>query len=301
LRRSDQADVATDVTVKYEVVGEPWQAVLLRSPKAIAESRIVQADVRYAWQADGRCLGAAFFDVEAAGAIDCPLELPAGFQLLQLSIDGLPVDAVRGDAGTWAVPLASQPSVSHVEMLFFAESAIPHAPAGWPRRCMFRAPKLGDLPLDRIVWTIAAPGSLQASVAAGGQTSPPPSADTSKLNDIAAQWQRFVEQGETTVSCATSGSVEAIAVDYRPMEAQSWLPRLTGCAALLVVLGVAALLVRWGLVSTWFARWPYLFGVGIGLAWWLWLAPSAIGLLIVLAVLLGQLLPFLRRIHHAPS
>ncbi len=122
-----------------------------------------------------------------------------------------------------------------------------------------------------------------------------------EAGDIAAQWQRFVEEGQATVSSAASGPVDAIVVDYRPMEAQSWLPRLTGCAALLVVLGVVAVLIRRGLVSAWFARWPYLFGVGVGLAWWLWLAPSAVGLLIMLAVLLGQFLPLLRRIHHAPS
>jgi len=234
--------------------------------------------------------------VETAGAIDCPLELPAGFQLLQLSVDGLPVDAVRGEAGTWAVPLASQASVSHVELLFFAESPIPPVSAGWPGQCLFRAPKLGDLPLEGIAWTIAAPRALQASLAAGGQISPSPAAaDMPKAGDIAAQWQRFVEEGQATVSRATSGPVDAIAVDYRPMEAQSWLPRLAGCAALLIVLGVAAVLIRRGLVSTWFARWPYLFGVGIGLAWWLWLAPSVVGLLIVLVVLLGQFLPLLRR------
>ena len=62
--------------MKYEVVGEPWQAVLLPPQKTTAATRVVQADVRYAWQADGRCLGAAFLDVETAGAIDCPLELP---------------------------------------------------------------------------------------------------------------------------------------------------------------------------------------------------------------------------------
>ena len=99
LQRRDSKDQGSDDTVKYEVVGDPWQAVLTRSPKPIAATHIVQADVRYAWQADGRCLGAAFFDVETAGAVDCPLELPAGFQLLQLSVDGLPVDAVRGGGG----------------------------------------------------------------------------------------------------------------------------------------------------------------------------------------------------------
>ena len=206
------------------------------------------------------------------------------------------------------MPLASQASVSRVELLFFAESAIPQAPTGWTRRCSFRAPKLGDLPVERTVWTIASPRTLQATIADGGQDpAPPASAGNAKAGDIAAQWQRFVEEGQATVSCTTSGTVDAIALDYRPVEAQSWLPRLAGIAGFLVVVGLAALLIRRGLLWNWFARWPYVFGVGIGLAWWLWLSPSAVGLLIVLAVLLRQFLPWRRfsrpaaaRTHHAP-
>ena len=112
--------------------------------------------------------------------------------------------------------------------------------------------------------------------------------------DIAAQWQRFVAEGQATVSCAASGTADAIALDYRPIEAQSWLPRLAGIAGFLVAVGLAALLIRRGLLWNWFARWPYVFGVGLGLAWWLWLSPSAVGLLIVLAVLLRRFLPWPR-------
>ena len=99
-------------------------------------------------------------------------------------------------------------------------------------------------------------------------------------------------EDQATVSyAATSGTVDAIALDYRPIEAQSWLPRLAGIAGFLVAVGLAALLFRRGLLGNWFVRWPYVFGVGIGLAWWLWLSPSVVGLLIVLAVLLRQHLP----------
>ena len=111
LRRCDpkeqSGEPAPNDTVKYEILDDHWQAVLLPPQKTTAAPRVIQADIRYAWQADGRCLGAAFFDVEAAGAVNCPLELPEGFQLLQLTVDGLPVDAVRGEAGAWTVPLAA--------------------------------------------------------------------------------------------------------------------------------------------------------------------------------------------------
>jgi hypothetical protein len=314
LRRCDGKEPAPDDAVKYEVVGEPWQAVRLPPQKTTATRRVLQADVRYAWQADGRCLGAAFLDVEMAGAIDCPLELPAGFELLQLAVDGLPVDAVRkpsdgARAGTWTVPLAPLASVSHVELLFFAESAITRVPTGWTRRCSFRAPKLGDLPVERTVWTIASPRALQATIVDGGQDqTPAASSGNATAGDIAAQWQQFVAEGQATVSCTASGTADAIALDYRSLEGRSWLPRLAGIAEFLVAVGLAAVLIRRGLLANWFARWPYAFSIGIGLAWWLWLSPSAVGLLIVLAVLLRKFRPWRRlsrpaapRTHHAPS
>ena len=308
LRPCDSKAVATDDVLKYEVVGEPWQAVRLPPQKTTATTRVVQADVRYAWQADGRCLGAAFLDVETAGAIDCPLELPEGFELLQLSVDGLPVDALRRPsadatrAGTWAVPLPSQASVAHLDLLFFAPAALARAPTGWTRRCSFRAPKLGDLPVERTLWTIAAPRTLHATITGGDPNpTPPASSGNSPSGDIAAQWQRFVADNQASISCTTSGAVDTIALDYRPMEAQSWFPRLAGIAEFLALIGLAAVLIRRGLLWNWFARWPYVFGAGLGLAWWLWLSPSAVGLLIVLAVLLRQFLPLTQRTHHAPS
>jgi hypothetical protein len=294
LRRCDSKIAASDDTKTYEIIGEPWQAALQLPRQTTSKARIVHADVRYAWQADGRCLGIALFDLEPAGAIDSPLELPPGFELLQLTVDGLPVDAVRGEAGIWTVPLASHASASRVELLFFGESAIPSAPIGWSRRCLFRAPKLGNLPVEGTVWTIAAPGALQAAIADIGNVQSPISADAAKPGDFLAQWQRFVDENQATVSCVTGDQVDAIAIDYRPQEARSWLSHLLSSVGLLLVVGLAALSIRRRLWWNWFDRRPYVFGVGIGLIWWLWLSPSALGLLIVLAVLFRQFFPWPR-------
>jgi hypothetical protein len=290
LRRCDSKETAPDDPVKYEVIAEPWQAVLLPSQKLTAAARVVQADVRYALQTGGGCLGAAFLDVEPAGATDCRPELPEGFDLLQVAVDGLPVDAVRGTAGTWSVPWASQAAVAHVELLYFAESASALVPSG-RTRCWFRAPKLGDLPVDRIAWTVVTPRTLQATIVDGDQDQTPPvSSLQTKASDITAQWQRFMEKDQTTVSFTTSGTVDAIAMDYRSAQTPSWFPRLLGAAGLLAAAGLTALLIRRDLLRKWFTRRPYVFGVGIGVAWWLWLSPSVVGLVIVLVVVLRRFL-----------
>jgi hypothetical protein len=298
LKTREQASDPED-TSRYNVSGEPWQAVGLLLPKTTTAARVVKSDVRYARQPGGRCLGAAFLDVETAGAIDCPLELPAGFDLLQFTVNGLPVDAVRRPAaeddraGTWSVPLVAPASTSHVEMLFFAESAHVPSSAGWTQRWEFLAPKLGDLPIESTTWTIASrPGQI-VTTAEGGRIQESPSADRdSASGDIGLQWQNFVAENRMAISFITDGAPDRIAVEYLPSGARSWLPRLAGIAVLLAAVAVLGLLLRRDLLGSCFARWPYLFGVGIGLAWWLWLSPSIVGLLIAVAVLLTKFLPW---------
>jgi hypothetical protein len=279
-------------TSRYQVTGDPWQALLLPGRRTTATTRVVKSGVRYAWQSDGRCLGAVFFDVETSGAIDCPLELPEGFELLHVTVDGLPVDAVCGESGTWSLPLTSQAATAHVEMLFFAKSAMSARPFGWTQRYTFLAPKLGGLPVERTLWAIASPANLQLASAEGARFQPSPDFQGElPASDIARDWQRLVAEGRMHVSSATAdGQSERVTLGYQPIRSQSWLPRLAGIAGFLTFLGLAAVAVRRGLMWDYFARWPYLFGVGVGLAWWLWLSPSAAGLFIVAAVLTLQFL-----------
>jgi hypothetical protein len=296
LRRFTGKDSANEPdpaeTSRYQVTGDPWQALLLPGRRNTSATRVVKSEVRYAWQSDGRCLGAAFYDVETSGAIDCPLDLPEGFELLHVTVDGLPVDAVRGESGTWSLPLTSQAVIAHLEMLFFAKSATPARPFSWTQSYTFFAPKLGGIPVERTRWAIASPANLQLASAEGAEFQPSPDVPGEvPASDIARDWQRLVAEGRMHVSSATAdGPSERVSLGYQPIRSQSWLPRLAGIAGFLFLLGLAAMVVRRGVLWDYFARWPYLFGVGLGLAWWLWLWPSVAGLLIVVAVLSLQFL-----------
>ena len=46
-----------------------------------------------------------------------------------------------------------------------------------------------------------------------------------------------------------------------------------------------------GILGEWWARWPYVAGACIGLAWWLWLRPSLLGLVIMGLSALAAILP----------
>ena len=53
------------------------------------------ADVTLIWCGDGTCCGGAVFDLEPGGAGECPLNLPKGYELIQVSVDGLAVAPAR--------------------------------------------------------------------------------------------------------------------------------------------------------------------------------------------------------------
>jgi hypothetical protein len=73
-----------------------------------------------------------------------------------------------------------------------------------------------------------------------------------------------------------------------------------GAAVWASLFGFAVVLVRRGTFWQAFARWPHAFGTALGLAWWLWLWPSVLGLVIVAVVLFSQFAPWLRNPRREP-
>ncbi len=88
--------------------------------------------------------------------------------------------------------------------------------------------------------------------------------------------------------CGVRGHLDdrnGIAARMLVPEPDPWPGRLLTGAVWAALAACAVPLVRRGTLRYCFARWPYVFGVALGLAWWLWLRPSILGLAIVLAVL----------------
>jgi hypothetical protein len=341
------ATEATAETTAYEIVAEPWKARLQPAAGPKPPSRIRLADVRMAWQAGDRCRGLALLDVEIGESAELPLWLPAGARLLHLTTGGVLVDPIRTRQGAWLVPLAADPQPQRLEVLFDAdadaaqspsplagegaseaesppEAATMPAPPGpalqtlrrpiplvWATRRVFHAPKLGDLPVERTVWTIAGPQSAglgdpenadlvepepAAEEEAAAPRPKPPSlpAGASGLRSAPggegeSLWPQAMERGQAIARYA--GHADSLTLRYAPVETNGWLARLAAVALIGLLAVGAVVLVERGTLWHGFARWPHAFGVALGLGWWLFLRPSGLGLLIVFAVLAAQFLP----------
>ena len=295
-------------TTAYEVVGEPWHAAFTPMKPPSEAARVRLADLRIAWQDDGSCAGTATFDLSAGKTTQCPLLLPGGARLLSLTVAGVPVDPVPLGEGTWQVPLASEPPVQSVEVLFATDAgaALAEPAAGsilGPRTACrrFHAPQLLGLAVDRTLWTIAGPRSFGVGAAEDAMPVEPdtPAAGAAATAGIPSLWQGAIDEGHAVTRCSTAGLPDAITLRYDRIDANDWPGRLATGAAVALLVALAGYLLRRGTLWECFARWPYTFGVALGLAWWLWLTPGAIGLGLVLFSLLRQFAP--GRTHRSGS
>ncbi len=144
---------ARDSLVTYQVVHEPFRTILRSLGQVSGVPQVHLADVFLAWRSDGTCHGVTAFDLEPAGLAECPLDLPDGFRLVQVALDGLPATpAVHGE-NRFAVPLGLSTLPQRLEVVFDGRLSGPDSDG--IRR--FPLPRLGDLPVRQMLWTIAGP------------------------------------------------------------------------------------------------------------------------------------------------
>ncbi|MCE5266654.1 MAG: hypothetical protein LLG00_02045, partial [Planctomycetaceae bacterium] len=79
----------------------------------------------------------------------------------------------------------------------------------------------------------------------------------------------------------------------RPSDRDPFFPRVVAAAATLLCILAAVIVDRRGWLTA-IRRRPYAAGVALGLVWWLWLSPSALGLMIAMACIVGAMVGGLR-------
>ncbi|HEX4149322.1 MAG TPA: hypothetical protein VHY20_10055, partial [Pirellulales bacterium] len=112
-----------------QVAGATSQVRLKSVDRVTAVSQVKLADIHVHWQASGSYHGLACFDLEPARTERFPLAVPAGCQLLRVTIDGLDATPLASGAGTWVVPLLVTHLPQRIEVLFAAGPWIPRAAA----------------------------------------------------------------------------------------------------------------------------------------------------------------------------
>jgi len=328
------------------------------------------ADVRLAWREDGMCRGTVQFDLDGGGQAWCPLLVPSDYRIVQLTVDGVPTSAdvpPEADSRHDRLRLLRKPLGSPLLPARIAIAFMGRLPGSLDSgACAFAVPRLGDLPVEKTIWTLVAPAGFELT---GRSDSPRPALDvlraesflrslelaahgkaetsdklawararTSRfcrlqsalkghlggghsasanqmvgetLGALRRQWSALGEQvadaalleaGESSADppcepaevgddpAETPRSRSLVVVGHQPLAIgcrrtePSWaaghLPAVLVLCAMFV-LGYLA--VAYGAWQTLVRRWPGGVVIGAGVAWWLWLVPSAAGLAVVLA------------------
>jgi hypothetical protein len=118
------------------------------------------------------------------------------------------------------------------------------------------------------------------------------------VDDPARLWQRSLHDRQSSTRCMVPGRSDSLTLRLRQVQTDGLPYRLLGAVSLAAGTVLVLVGLRRGTLAECCRRWPQAIGVVAGLAWWLCLQPSALGLVIVLASLAASLLS---RWAHSPA
>ncbi|HJS06761.1 MAG TPA: hypothetical protein VJ809_03850 [Pirellulales bacterium] len=132
----------------------------LRSVEKIADDVQVRlADFAVSFSRDGGCYTAASFDIEPAGRTSCRLALPDGSRLVHISVDGCPLRLAPAGDQRWLIPLSGGRLPQRIELLYSGQWI-----GAVTRSAILEGPKLIGVPIERTLWTVAAPPRAGAAM-----------------------------------------------------------------------------------------------------------------------------------------
>ncbi len=291
--------VASKLSV-YRVQSDDAEALLDAVATAQGAPRVQLAEMRLAFSDDGACGGVASFDLEPMGLAHCPLWMPPGFEIVSAEVGGIRAMVEPTQDGP-RIALGPELLPQHIEIAF-AGRLSSHS-SMW-RRVAIAAPTLGNLPVERSLWTVTGPPGtvltadgvqslspseyeaerLNAAIGAPAAASSRAVSSTARANRASADpWDRF----SSRLQFALHGGRRTVTVHWRYPARRDLAGRLMAAAAF-VCLGTAFAgsgRCRRALASL-ASHTPWMV-VLAGLAAWLFLNPLAgiAGLLAALASL----------------
>jgi hypothetical protein len=110
-------------------------------------------------------------------------------------------------------------------------------------------------------------------------------AGRSAADNPPALWQFCLDRPDNATRCLAADGAASVVLDYQARASDSWWGRFFAACGIGLVVAACLVGSRRGALLALLSRWPHVLGVLAGLAWWLWLWPSAFGWLIILASL----------------
>ena len=176
----------------YEIVGDDFDALLRSVDHSLAEPQVHLADIQVVLLDDRHYAGLAVFDVDPGTTMSCHLLAPAGGQIEQVFISGVPALLEAESPGRWRLLLGTQNSPERVEVLYSGQ--IMQSPAEG-QTLELVSPQLDGLPVERTLWTVYAGAQADTLAVQEGSTIDLLRRDTLRLKSVAALVELTVASG----------------------------------------------------------------------------------------------------------
>jgi hypothetical protein len=206
-----------------------------RGREAVSAPGLVRlADVTMSRQDDGTWCGAAALDLEPCGVDELDLRLPDAGELVQASVEDMPLDISRVGGGIWRLRLASPDVPQQIEILF---RGVRPKTDGSGRLC-FEAPTLGDLVVRRTLWTLLLPPSWTASRPEGAAL-----VEEAQLPQPRPDVAAGIGAAQTPWLFSSEAGATEFAIDCHESQPRRWP---AAAAFLLIGIAVAGIIIRNG-------------------------------------------------------
>jgi hypothetical protein len=156
--------VGSDAYDSYHIVADEFEATLRSVQRAVETPHVPLVDVRIACRDSGEGYGTVSFDLYPGGSTTCPLWVPEGVELLDVTVEDIPATAAPKGPGRWQLDLGPAQFPHHIEVVFRSKAKNTSQRTG---ACRLAVPRLGDLPVEQTVWTVHGTGSREVVAAEG--------------------------------------------------------------------------------------------------------------------------------------
>lgn len=324
-RETDQAILGNLMPIEqnaqmYSVVGRQWLALASSSKVTNLPPTVSLADVQVRWQEDGSYLASAVFDLKPSGNESCRLIVPQGLTLLDTRIAGVPVSLIevtndvakqpasndssrveidRGPHTAYEIHFTSKTLPQRIEVLYQKsmkkESRLKPTPvplSGILHKT-FKTPSL-DVEVQQTRWTVQGPEAYlmrgEFEIAETDQdrfsTSNGMSPDGVAIDSLTPFLIPQVSLG-VPVRWTFDGFQGEWQTVWRSQIPDPLVALIPTALSLLAVGGLALIRPIRTTCASLSYRYRSLFGISIGLFWWLFLLPSFFGWVIMILFLVA--------------